>query len=151
MCYKAYTVNITAYTPMPEKTVILSFRVSPKLKRKLELRASNEQKNLTEFVRELLSKSEGEKVLESAKQELTELEVNARDMSERVTALNAQYVEMMETVAIRQKTLLDDAESRRKRLKRDRIFDSLIMLIFCFLGAVLGSAVWWAMETYSGS
>ena len=136
---------------MPEKTVILSFRVSPKLKRKLELRASNEQKNLTEFVRELLSKSEGEKVLESAKQELTELEVNARDMSERVTALNAQYVEMMETVAIRQKTLLDDAESRRKRLKRDRIFDSLIMLIFCFLGAVLGSAVWWAMETYSGS
>ena len=135
---------------MPEKSVILSFRIPRELKTKLETRASLERKTLTEFVRDLLSSSEGEQLV-SARKEFTELESDARDMNTRVTSLKARYVEMMETVAESQKGLLDEAESRRKRLKRDRTLDSLLMGLFCFGGALLASFALWAIQTFAGS
>ena len=61
-------------------------------------------------------------------------------MNTRVTSLKARYVEMMETVAESQKGLLDEAESRRKRLKRDRTLDSLLMGLFCFWRCASGFA-----------
>ena len=136
---------------MPEKSVILSFRIPRELKTKLETRASLERKTLTEFVRDLLSSSEGEQLLVSARKEFTELESDARDMNTRVTSLKARNVEMMETVAESQKGLLDEAESRRKRLKRDRTLDSLLMGLFCFGGALLASFALWAIQTFAGS
>ncbi|HGI9011133.1 TPA: hypothetical protein ACNAGY_004703 [Escherichia coli] len=136
---------------MPEKSVILSFRISRELKTKLETRASLERKTLTEFVRDLLSNSEGEQLLESARKEFTELESDARDMNTRITSLKARYGEMMETVAESQKGLLDEAESRRKRLKRDRTLDSLLMGLFCFGGTLLASLTLWAIQTFVGS
>ena len=72
-------------------------------------------------------------------------------MNTRVTSLKARYVEMMETVAESQKGLLDEAESRRKRLKRDRTLDSLLMGLFCFGGALLASFALWAIQTFAGS
>ena len=72
-------------------------------------------------------------------------------MNTRVTSLKARYVEMMETVAESQKGLLDEAESRRKRLKRDRTLDSLLMGLFCFGGALLASLALWAIQTFAGS
>jgi hypothetical protein len=136
---------------MSEKSVILSFRIPRELKTKLETRASLEKKNLTEFVRDLLSNSEGEQVLESARKEFTELEADAREMSVRIATLKAHYAEMMETVAESQKGLLDEAENRRKRLKRDRTLDSLLMGLFCFGGTLLASLALWAIQTLSGS
>ncbi|EFW7518772.1 hypothetical protein O9K95_004561 [Escherichia coli] len=126
---------------MTEKTSILSFRITPELKTKLETRASLQRKTLTEFVRDSLSDSEGEQILKSARQELTELESDARDMDARISALKTQYGEMMETVANSQKGLLSELESRRKRLRSNRWTDIVLMTGFCLFGSFLGSAV----------
>ena len=124
---------------MTEKTSILSFRITPELKTKLETRASLERKTLTEFVRDSLSDSEGEQILKSARKEFTELESDARDMDARISALKTQYGEMMETVANNQKGLLSELESRRKRLRSDRWVDIGLMTMLCLLGSLLGS------------
>ena len=124
---------------MTEKTSILSFRITPELKTKLETRASLERKTLTEFVRDSLSDSEGEQILKSARKEFTELESDAREMDARISALKTQYGEMMETVANNQKGLLSELESRRKRLRGDRWVDIGLMTMFCLLGSLLGS------------
>ena len=135
---------------MSEKSVILSFRIPRELKTKLETRASLEKKNLTEFVRDLLSNSEGEQVLESARKEFTELEADAREMSVRIATLKAHYAEMMETVAESQKGLLDEAENRRKRIKRERNMDSLMMGLFCFGGKILDLVGVWGIKRVRG-
>lgn len=131
---------------MTEKTVILSFRVPQSLKTKLETRAALERKTLTEFVRDTLSRSQGEKVLESARQEFTALESDAAAMNDHINALKVKYGEMMETVAQSQSGLLDEMESRRKRLKRDRTIDSLLMGMFCLGGSLLGTMALWAIQ-----
>lgn len=131
---------------MTEKTVILSFRVPQSLKTKLETRASLERKTLTEFIRDTLSRSQGEQVLASARQEFTALESDAAAMNGHITALKAKYGEMMETVARSQNDLLDELESRRKRLKRDRTIDSLLMGLFCLGGSLLGVMALWAVQ-----
>lgn len=119
---------------MTEKTSILSFRITPELKTKLETRASLERKTLTEFVRDSLSDSEGEQILKSARKEFTELESDAREMDARMTSLKAQYSEMMESVAKTQSGLLGELESRRKRLRSNRWVDIALMTGFCFWG-----------------
>jgi len=124
---------------MTEKTSILSFRITPELKTKLETRASLERKTLTEFVRDSLSDSEGEQILKSARKEFTELESDAHEMDARISALKTQYSEMMETVANSQKGILDELESRRKRLRSDRWVDIGLMTMLCLLGSLLGS------------
>lgn len=125
---------------MTEKTSILSFRITPELKSKLETRASLERKTLTEFVRDSLSDSEGEQILKSARKEFTELESDAQQMDARINSLKTQYGEMMETVANSQKGLLSELESRRKRLRSDRWVDIGLMTMFCLLGSLLGSS-----------
>lgn len=126
---------------MTEKTSILSFRITPELKTKLETRASLQRKTLTEFVRDSLSDSQGEEILKSARQELTQLESDARDMDARISALKTQYGEMMETVGNTQKRLLSEFESHRKRLRGNRWVDIVLMTAFCIFGSFLGSAV----------
>lgn len=126
---------------MTEKTSILSFRITPELKTKLETRASLQRKTLTEFVRDLLSDSQGEEILKSARQELTELESDAREIDARISALKTQYVEMMETVGKSQSGLLSAFESHRKRLRGNRWVDIVLMAAFCLFGSFLGSAV----------
>ena len=126
---------------MPEKSVILSFRIPRELKTKLETRASLERKTLTEFVRGSLSDSEGEQILKSARKEFTELESDAREMDARIGSLKTEYGQMMETVAESQKGLLDEAESRRKRLRRDRWLDTALMGVICLVGSAVGSVV----------
>ncbi|WP_174870959.1 type II toxin -antitoxin system TacA 1-like antitoxin [Pectobacterium polaris] len=125
---------------MTEKTSILSFRITPELKTKLETRASLQRKTLTEFVRDSLSDSEGEQVLKSARKEFTELESDARKMDARISALKTQYGEMMETVANSQKGLLSELESRRKRLRSNRWVDIGLMTVLCLFGSFLGFA-----------
>jgi uncharacterized protein (DUF1778 family) len=125
---------------MKEKNSILSFRISPELKTKLETRASLKGKNLTEFVRDTLSHSQGEQVLEEARKEFTALESDANAMNERISVLKAQYGEMMEKVMLSEKTLLDALESRREALKRDRLLESVLFGTVCFSGAIFGSA-----------
>jgi len=122
---------------MTEKTSILSFRITPELKTKLETRASLERKTLTEFVRDSLSNSEGEQILKSARKEFTELESDAREMDVRISSLKAEYDQMMETVAESQKGLLDELESRRKRLRRDRWLDTSLMGVICLVGSAV--------------
>lgn len=126
---------------MTEKTSILSFRITPELKTKLETRASLERKTLTEFVRDSLSNSEGEQILKSARKEFTELESDASDMDARISSLKAQYSEMMESVAKTQSGLLGELESRRKRLRSNRWVDIALMTGFCFFGSFLGAAL----------
>nr|WP_181375195.1 hypothetical protein [Pectobacterium carotovorum]ALG88723.1 hypothetical protein Drgb4_00003 [Pectobacterium carotovorum] len=126
---------------MTEKTSILSFRITPELKTKLETRASLERKTLTEFVRGSLSDSEGEQILKSARKEFTELESDAREMDARIGSLKTEYGQMMETVAKSQKGLLDELESRRKRLRRDRWLDTALMGVICLVGSAVGSVV----------
>jgi len=135
---------------MTEKTSILSFRITPELKTKLETRASLERKTLTEFVRDSLSDSQGEEILKSARKEFTELESDAREMGSLIAALKTQYGEMMEIIASRQNGLLDELESRRKRLRANRWVDITLMTGLCFLGAFLGSAVV-MMASYAAS
>jgi uncharacterized protein (DUF1778 family) len=125
---------------MKEKTSILSFRISPELKTKLETCASLQSKNLTEFVRDTLSHSQGEQVLEEARKEFTSLESDANAMNERISVLKAQYSEMIEAVVFSEKTLLNALESRREALKQDRLIESVLFGTVCFSGAILGSA-----------
>lgn len=124
---------------MTEKTSILSFRISPKLKTKLETRASLKNKTLTEFVRDTLSHSQGEQVLEAARKEFTEFESDANAMSDRISVLKADYTKMVEVVALSHKTLLNELESRRAALKQDRLVDSFLMGVICFSGSIFGA------------
>lgn len=122
---------------MTEKTSILSFRITPELKTKLETRASLERKTLTEFVRDSLSDSEGEQILKSARKEFTELESDVREMDARISALKTQYG--VETIASSQKGLRSELESSRKRLRSDRWVDIGLMTMLCLLGSFFGS------------
>jgi len=123
---------------MSEKSTILSFRVSPELKRKLEIRAEIEKKNLTEFVRDTLSHSQGESVLRSAREEFTELESDANKLDGKINDFTKQYTAMLETLTREQKELIGELTMRKLRLKRDRLFDSLQMAMFCVIGSLLG-------------
>jgi len=106
---------------MTEKTSILSFRITPELKTKLETRASLERKTLTEFVRDSLSNSEGEQILKSARKEFTELESDAREMDVRISSLKAEYGQMMETVATKSKTTIESKNTVLTELTREEL------------------------------
>jgi len=123
---------------MSEKSTILSFRVSPELKRKLEIRAETERKSLTELVRDALSHSQGEAVLASARKEFTELESDANALDCKINDFTNQYRAMLETLTREQEELIGELTIRKRRLKRDRVLDSLQMSLFCIIGALLG-------------
>lgn len=123
---------------MSEKSTILSFRVSPELKRKLEIRAEIERKSLTELVRDTLSHSQGEEVLTSARKEFTELESDANALDRKINDFTNQYKGMLEMLTREQKELIGELTLRKRRLKRDRLLDSLQMSLFCIIGALLG-------------
>jgi len=123
---------------MSEKSTILSFRVSPELKRKLEIRAEIERKSLTELVRETLSHSQGEAILTYARKEFTELESDANALDCKISDFTNQYRAMLEMLTREQKELIGELTLRKRRLKRDRLLDSLQMSLFCIIGALLG-------------
>ena len=124
---------------MENKTSILSFRVSRTLKEKLEINAGREKKTVTEFVRDLLADSQGEKAIEKAKKELDEFEAKSVEMSEYVNSLKSEYVELMSSLLDAQKKQWELIERRRKSITAERNFDTFLNVIFCFCGGFLGS------------
>lgn len=123
---------------MNEKSAILSFRINPELKRKLEIRAKIDKKTLTEFVRDTLSHSQGEAVLNSARKEFTELESDAQELNNKISDFNKQYRSMLETLTTEQKGLINELSIHKQKLKRDRLFDALQMAILCLIGSLIG-------------
>jgi len=126
---------------MKEKTAILSLRISPELKRKLEARADDEHKTLTEFVRKTLAHSQEESVMDSAKEKLTELQTEVSKAEELLGNFQSRHTELMDQLVNVQNGLASEMENRRKVLQRNRLLDIVLMTIFCVAGSVLGGLI----------
>lgn len=126
---------------MTEKTAILSLRISPELKRKLEACADDEHKTLTEFVRKTLAHSQEESVMDSAKEKLAELQTDVSKAEERVSDFQSRHTELMDQLIDAQNGLVSEMENRRKILRRNRLLDIVLMTIFCVAGSVLGGLI----------
>lgn len=126
---------------MTEKTVILSLRISPELKRKLEAHANDEHKTLTEFVRKTLTRSQEESVMDSAKEKLAELQTDVSKAEERVSNFQSRHTELMSQLVGAQSGLVSEIENNRKILRQNRMFDIVLMAIFCVAGSVLGGLI----------
>ena len=126
---------------MKEKTAILSLRISPELKRKLEARADDEHKTLTEFVRRTLAHSQEESVVDSAKEKLDELQTDVSKAEERISNYQSRHTELIGQLVDAQNGLVSEMETRRKILRRNRLLDIVLMTIFCVAGSVLGGLI----------
>lgn len=126
---------------MTEKTAILSLRISPELKRKLEARADDEHKTLTEFVRKTLAHSQEESVMDSAKEKLAELQTDVSKAEERISNFQSRHTKMMDQLVNAQNGLISEMENRRKILRRNRLLDIVLMTMFCVAGSVLGGLI----------
>jgi len=126
---------------MTEKTAILSLRISPELKRKLEARADDEHKTLTEFVRKTLAHSQEESVMDSAKEKLAELQTDVSKAEEQVSNFQSRHAKLMDQLVNLQNGLVSEMENRRKVLRRNRLLDIVLMTIFCVAGSVLGGLI----------
>ena len=126
---------------MTEKTAILSLRISPELKRKLEARADDEHKTLTEFVRKTLAHSQEESVIDSEKEKLAELQTDVSKAEERISNFQSRHTELMDQLIGAQNGLVSEMENRRKILRRNRLLDIVLMTMFCVAGSVLGGLI----------
>jgi len=126
---------------MKEKTAILSLRISPELKRKLEARADDEHKTLTEFVRKTLAHSQEKSVMDSAKENLAELQTDVSKAEEQVSNFQSRHTKLMDQLVNLQNGLVSEMENRRKVLQRNRLLDIVLMTIFCVAGSVLGGLI----------
>jgi len=126
---------------MKEKTAILSLRISPELKRKLEARADDEHKTLTEFVRKTLAHSQEKSVMDSAKEKLAELQTDVSKAEEQVSNFQSRHTKLMDQLVNLQNGLVSEMENRRKVLQRNRLLDIVLMTIFCVAGSVLGGLI----------
>ena len=126
---------------MTEKTAILSLRISPELKRKLEARADDEHKTLTEFVRKTLAHSQEESVVDSAKEKLAELQTDVSKAEEQISNFQSQHTKLMDQLVNAQNRLVSEMESRLKVLRRNRLLDIVLMTMFCIAGSVLGGLI----------
>ena len=126
---------------MKEKTAILSLRITPELKRKLEACADDEHKTLTEFVRKTLAHSQEESVMDSAKEKLAELQTDVSKAEERVSNFQSRHTELMDQLVNVQNGLVSEMENRRKILQRNRLLDIVLMTIFCIAGSMLGGLI----------
>jgi len=126
---------------MKEKTAILSLRISPELKRKLEARADDEHKTLTEFVRKTLAHSQEKSVMDSAKEKLAELQTDVSKAEEQVSNFQSRHTKLMDQLVNLQNGLVSEMENRRKVLRRNRLLDIVLMTIFCVAGSVLGGLI----------
>ena len=126
---------------MTEKTAILSLRISPELKQKLEARADDEHKTLTEFVRKTLAHSQEESVMHSAKEKLAELQTDVSKAEEQVSNFQSRHAKLMDQLVNLQNGLVSEMENRRKVLRRNRLLDIVLMTIFCVAGSVLGGLI----------
>ena len=126
---------------MTEKTAILSLRISPELKRKLEARADHEHKTLTEFVRKTLAHSQEESVVDSAKEKLAELQTDVSKAEEQISNFQSQHTKLMDQLVNAQNRLVSEMESRLKVLRRNRLLDIVLMAMFCIAGSVLGGLI----------
>jgi len=126
---------------MTEKTAILSLRISPELKQKLEARADDEHKTLTEFVRKTLAHSQEENIMNSAKEKLAELQTDVSKAEERVSNFQSRHTELMDQLVNVQNGLVSEMENRRKILQRNRLLDIVLMTIFCIAGSMLGGLI----------
>jgi len=126
---------------MTEKTAILSLRITPELKRKLEACADDEHKTLTEFVRKTLAHSQEESVVDSPKEKLAELQTDVSKAEERISNFQSRHTELMDQLIDAQNGLVSEMENRRKILRRNRLLDIVLMTIFCVAGSVLGGLI----------
>ena len=126
---------------MTEKTAILSLRITPELKRKLEACADDEHKTLTEFVRKTLAHSQEESVMHSAKEKLAELQTDVSKAEEQISNFQSQHTKLMDQLVNAQNRLVSEIESRLKVLRRNRLLDIVLMTMFCIAGSVLGGLI----------
>ena len=126
---------------MTEKTAILSLRISPELKRKLEASADDEHKTLTEFVRKTLAHSQEESVMDSAKEKLAELQTDVSKAEEQVSNFQSRHAKLMDQLVNLQNGLVSEMENRRKILRQNRLLDIVLMTMFCVAGSVLGGLI----------
>jgi len=126
---------------MTEKTAILSLRITPELKRKLEACADDEHKTLTEFVRKTLAHSQEESVMHSAKEKLAELQTDVSKAEERISNFQSRHTELMDQLIDAQNGLVSEMENRRKILRQNRLLDIVLMTMFCVAGSVLGGLI----------
>jgi len=105
---------------MNDKSTVISLRISTSLRLKLGAEAENNGLSTTEYIRTLISDTQSEKLISSARKDVETLEYSAQELSAYINR-----------VAERQKTLFDKMNSRQNQVfseienKSDRINTTL--------------------------
>ena len=105
---------------MNEKSTTISLRISAELKRKLEASAGNQNLTLTEYLREVISDTQGEKVLSLARQEVASLEAKAVRLEADVSRAMELFAIRLSSSRLEQEGLLRDLETARAVIKSER-------------------------------
>ncbi|HEL8012959.1 TPA: hypothetical protein U0A13_004975 [Escherichia coli] len=78
-------------TKNTEKTAVLSLRIPAALKTKLEAQAAQKNMSLSDYVRDRLTASDGEKILQAARRDLSALELGAEKVRRQLETDAHQY------------------------------------------------------------
>lgn len=127
---------------MNEKSTTISLRISAELKRKLEASAGDQNLTLTEYLRGVISDTQGEKVLSLAQREVASLEAKAVKLEAEVSRTMELFAIRLSSARLEQEGLLRDLEATRAAInsERPKIYPWAAGLSFGV--AVITVAVW---------
>ncbi|EAQ6300282.1 hypothetical protein CCQ62_23500 [Salmonella enterica] len=128
---------------MNQRTEILSLRITPELKRKLEAAAKVKAVTVTEYVRLALSDTQGEKIVSRAALEVKALERNAESLQRQIEALTERQAALVAEIEISTDKVIKNLLTVNRGLWSNRIRAMfaipLILLVLCVLGGYAGA------------
>lgn len=138
---------------MNDKSTVVSLRISASLRQKLGVEAENNGLSLTEHIRTIISDTQGEKRLSSARQDVHALEYSAQELSTHITRMTERQKKLFDEMNNRQDQVFRDIENKGERISmtlerigntlwKDRfltlLLTALILLSVSTGGAFLG-------------
>lgn len=132
-------MNYGVYGVKMSKTTTLSLRIDEELKRTLSARAKASNRTITDYVREIISESHAETLKNKAKEELNELEQQAKRFASLVEQHGKNYEKSAGEIAKLGNEFSQCVEDAKNRLDKDSFM--LNAVIGCFSGLFSGLAV----------
>jgi len=138
---------------MNDKSTVISLRISTSLRLKLGAEAKNNGLSLTEYIRTLISDTQGEKLLSSARKDVQALEYNAQELSAYINRVAERQKTLFDKMHNQQNQVFSEIENRSERISttlewighalwKDRFLTlsitAMILLLVSTGGAFLG-------------
>lgn len=144
---------------MNDKSTVISLRISTSLRLKLGAEAENNGLSLTEYIRTIISDTQGEKLLSSAQKDVAALEYSAQELSAYINRVAERQKTLFDKMNSQQDQVFSEIENRSDRVNttleqisnnlwKDRfltlLITALILLFVSTGGAFLG--MWYYRE-----